>query len=496
MTTADPQIELDDLGLVPKPAKLERRDGWFEPGAATKVQIRGTSDARLPAADLAELLPGAAIARGEDAPAADPALGDEGYELDLTPTGASLRANTARGLLYAVQTLRQLLGNGADRVRCVRIIDRPRFAWRGLLVDPARHFLDVPFMKRYIDLLAYHKLNVFHLHLTDGQGWRLQIDKYPKLTEVGAARDATRGERPPAFYTKADVREILAHAKRRQVTVIPEIEMPGHCGAAIASYPELKCPTAGDDMWQWAFCAGEDNTFTFLETVLDETIALFPDTPYIHVGGDERPGGTWAKCPKCTARMRDQNLPDEHALQTWFMHRIAAFVASRDRRAVAWEVTRTDAENPSDMDDLGNGAIVHNWHGGTAFAARHGWDVINSTCERVYFDYPQFPEHVKDRPSWMRLLTLETAYGFDPVPAGLDAAQAKHVLGSVACAWGEWITQDNIDPMLFPRLTAFAETVWSPREGRSFDSFERRLAPHRARLERTGVRFANPAMTL
>ena len=271
---------------------------------------------------------------------ADKELGDEGYELTVRTNSVIISAGRPAGLFYGVQTLRQLLPadprdapGGEARLPCLRILDRPKYSWRGLLLDCSRHFMTADFVKRTLDLMAYHKLNRFHWHLTDAHGWRLPIEKYPKLTEVGAARDFDSSQREPAFYTKDDVRDIDAHAKARHVTIVPEIEMPGHCDAALAAHPELAC--AGGP---GVFCAGNEKTFEFLFDVLDETLAMFPDAPVIHIGGDERPKDTWNKCPRCQAKMNELGVATEYELQTWFMRRITDHLKNKGRRAMTWAV--------------------------------------------------------------------------------------------------------------------------------------------------------------
>ncbi len=419
--------------------------------------------------------------------AADKELGDEGYEINVRTNSIILSARTPAGLFYGVQTLRQLLPadprmahNGEATLPCLRVLDRPRYAWRGLMLDCSRHFMSADFVKRTIDVMAHHKLNRLHWHLTDSQGWRLPVAKYPKLTEVGAARDFDSPQREPAFYTPDEVREIVAHARSRHVTIVPEIEMPGHCDAALASYPELACEGGPH-----AFCAGKDQTFEFLFAVLDEVVELFPDSPVIHIGGDERPKDVWSKCPRCQARMNEIGVTTEYELQTWFMRRITDHLAKHNRRAMTWAVTQTDPYDPKDMSDVGNNAILQNWHGGAAFAAGKGWDVVNSDNRFAYLDYPPAPDPGK--PKWMPVLDLEKAYSFNPTPPGLTPEQAKRILGAEACLWTEFVPQDKADAQLFPRLAALAEVMWSPAEGRSFAEFSRRINAHTSRLKQMGL---------
>jgi hexosaminidase len=416
--------------------------------------------------------------------AADKELGDEGYELTVRANAIIISACKPAGLFYAVQTLRQLLptdaSGGEARLTCLRILDRPKYAYRGFMLDCSRHFMSVDFIKRTLDLMAYHKLNRFHWHLTDSQGWRLSIAKHPNLIEVGAARDFDSTQREPAFYSRDDVREIVAYAKSRHITIVPEIEMPGHCDAALASYPALACEGGPG-----AFCAGNGKTFDFLFDVLDETAAMFPDAPVIHIGGDERPKDVWGKCPRCAARMRELGITSEHELQAWFMRRVTDHLKKKGRRAMTWAVSQSDPYDPKDMSDVGNNAIVQNWHGGAAFAARHGWDVVNSDNRFVYFDYPAQPDPSK--PKWMPVLELEKAYSFEPTPPGLSPDESKHILGGEACLWTEHVPQERVDGQMFPRILALSEVVWSSGRKLEFRDFARRVDAHMARLKQMGV---------
>lgn len=518
--------------IIPRPMQLEPLPGQFvltpevrigiPPGADEDVRFAGRvlREAVLSATGLElALLEETADANGgassapaggillttSDAPAG---LGNEGYELTVAPGGVLLRAASGRGLFYGVQTLRQLLSPppAAPALPALRVTDRPRYAWRGFMLDCSRHFMDKAFVRRVLDLMAFHKLNVFHWHLIDNNGWRMEVASYPKLIETGAWRGPV-GDRYGGYYTKDDIREIVACAAERHITVVPEFEMPGHSDAALACYPELTCSgepwrfpegPLPDDHLQWfarsgrrPFCAGRDEVFAFHEAVFDEALELFP-SPVWHVGGDERPQGVWETCPRCQARMKAEGLRDEHDLQNWFMRRIAEILARKGKRVISWAVTRTDPYNPSDMDDLGHGAMVQNWHDGAAFAARQGWDTVNSNNLFVYFDYPELPEQRDEKPDWMPMLGLETVYAFNPTPEGLSPEEARHIVGTEACLWTEQVPQEEVDIHIFPRLLAVAETAWTPQEKRDYADFLRRLAPHQARLEAMGVRFRKP----
>ncbi|GAB4188893.1 MAG: hypothetical protein Kow00105_03430 [Phycisphaeraceae bacterium] len=425
--------------------------------------------------------PGAVLLTNEDVPAG---LGDEGYVLDINPQQITLRASAPAGLFYACQSLIQWVDGYRRRLGpnqrltllpCVRIEDRPRFPWRGFMLDSVRHFQPVERVLRLIDHLAALKLNRFHWHLTDDQGWRLEILGYPKLTSVGAWRQNSGG-RYGGFYTQEQVREVITYARQRQITVIPEIEMPGHNVAALAAYPELGCHGKHYDVpdgWgilRGVYCAGQDKTFRFLEDVLGEVAELFPG-PYIHLGGDERKDGLWESCSRCRERKAELSLPDEAALQKWFMQRVADHVHDGlCRRTIVW----------GDNIDAGGipGQIVQGWIPGQAIkAARQGLDTINSTNDWVYFDYPQTPELAAERPQWMKLLTLEKVYGFDPIPEDLEPERHKHILGSEAPLWTEYVPDEaTLCRQVFPRLFAFSEAVWSSPAVRDWEGFQQRLS--------------------
>lgn len=429
--------------------------------------------------------------------------GAEAYELTVGSSVLTLRAATAAGLFRGAQTIRQLLSSNAATssqpadVRWtfpgVRITDEPRYRWRGMLLDCCRHFMPREFVKRYIDLLACHKLNVLHWHLTEDQGWRIEIRRYPKLTEVGAWRRATRASETPrdaggrygGFYTQAEIREIVAYAASRHITIVPEIELPGHALAALAAYPEYSCTGGPFEVGvEWGvyddvYCAGNDATFQFLTDVLDEVIELFPGT-YIHIGGDECPKKRWEACPKCQARMQSEGLKDAHELQSYFIRRIERHLNARGRRLIGWDEILEGGLAPN--------ATVQSWRGleGAIAAAKAGHDVICSPTSHCYLDYPQAPDPSK--PDWMAVTTLEKAYSFEPTPDALTAAEAKHVLGLEGNLWSERTPPpEAVDRQVFPRLCALAEVGWSAKEARNWDDFQRRLAVHIRRLRAQGV---------
>jgi hexosaminidase len=341
------------------------------------------------------------------------------------------------------------------------------------------------FIKRYIDLLAYHKMNVFHWHLTEDQGWRIEIKKYPKLTQIGAWRGPD-DERYGGLYTQDDVREIVAYARSHYVTIVPEIELPGHCTAALAAYPELSCtggPFEVSRRWgihKEIYCAGNDETFAFLEGVLSEVIELFP-SEYVHIGGDEVPKDRWKGCPKCQARIKAEGLAGEDELQSYFIRRIEKYLNSRGRRLIGWDEILEGGLAPH--------ATVQSWRGmdGAIAAARAGHDVIVSPTSHCYLNFPQEPD--PSAPEWMGLIALEQIYSFEPTPPELTAEQARHVLGGEGNVWTEYAPQERVDYQAFPRLCALAEVLWSPKGQRDWDDFQERMTVHYRRLDALGVQY-------
>jgi hexosaminidase len=379
-----------EAGIIPAPEQMQLRQGCFTISQATKIIIPPEGDEILSIGRLlAEAIHAATdcdiqleLNSASNAQVAnirltlDPSktvlLGDEGYELTVTPNSIALEAVQPAGLFYGVQTIRQLLpfeGEGGRVIPCVEIVDKPRFPWRGMLLDCCRHFMSKDFVKEYIDLLAYHKMNILHWHLTEDQGWRIEIKGYPKLTEVGGWRTYEDGIRYGGFYTQDEIREVVEYARRRYVQVIPEIELPGHSVASLAAYPEHSCtggPFSVETNWgvhKDVYCAGKEQTFQFLEDVLTEVIELFP-APYVHVGGDECPKDRWKGCTDCQARIAAEGLKDEHELQSYFIRRIEKFLLSKGRRLIGWDEILEGGLDP--------GAPVQWWRGmaGAIAAAR------------------------------------------------------------------------------------------------------------------------------
>lgn len=515
------------ITVIPKPMEIRPAPGHFVVGQKTAIYAQsGRSDVKKVAKYLSEQLrpaTGLSLVVLEQSKAqvpvdsfllttenSDSSLGDEGYELLVTKSNVVLRAQKPAGLFYGVQTLRQLLPPqiesrkkvpGVDwTIPCVEITDKPRFEWRGSLLDCCRQFMTVPFVKRYIDLLAYHKMNRFHWHLTDDPGWRIEIKKYPKLTEISAWRNSGPGylrlpDDPPktdeiygGYYTQEDIKDIVDYARSRYVIVVPEIEMPGHSSSALVAYPELSCTggpfkvqnTMGisDDV----FCPGNEKTFEFLEDVLSEVVELFPSL-YIHIGGDECPKKRWEKCPKCQARIKAEGLKDEHELQSYFVKRIEKVLLSKNRRLIGWDEILEGGLAPQ--------ATVQSWRGmkGAIEASQQGHDVVASPTSHCYFDYPYTKQQAASFPNWMSVLPTEKVYTFEPLPEDLTPAQQRHILGGEGNIWTEVAPQEQVDSRAYPRLTALAETLWSPKELRNWDDFSDRLQSHYKRLDVLGVDY-------
>jgi len=492
-----------ELAVIPRPQQLQAGEGNYTLTARTAILVAAPELQEI-GQYLAELLapatglklevrrPGLFARRGIELRLASDRrdLGDEGYALQCAPQGVTITAAKPAGVFYGVQTLRQLLPvDGAARaVPAVSITDQPRFRWRGYLLDPARHFRTKAELKQVIDWLALLKLNVLQLHLTDDQGWRVAIRKYPQLTEVGARLPDCSGRRGDGwFYTPEDVREIVAYAARRYVTVVPEIEMPGHSGAATAACPELGCGSRPSS----ALCVSQARAFEHARDVLDEVAALFP-SPYIHIGADEVASSIWRACPRCRARMAElaaaplpagvtpvhlpgQNLPgqpyqpDIARLQGEFIRRVDAHLAARGRRLVGWDEI---VEGGLAADSR---AVVMVWRGAAAIANAAGQqrDVVVTLYPDCYLD---------------NATALEQTYAFEPVPPDLPAAQVPRIIGLQGNMWGEQTpTLRRVAAQTFPRLCALAETGWTARAGRKYPDFASRLAAFTPRLEQMGI---------
>ena len=505
--------------LIPAPVSVKAEDGSFLIASSTRVVAVGQAGAeavklidllapamgfRLKQADSAARRDGD-IALSLDRTLRD-RLGAEGYLLEVTRKRLDVRAAGSAGLFYGIQTLRQLLPRevfSPKRVEgvpwavpCVTITDRPRFGWRGLLIDPARHFIPVEDFKRFIEIMALHKFNRLQVHLTDHEGWRLEIRKYPKLTEIGSKMDRSRrktkdGQYVGGFYTQDDVRRLVRYAADRHVTIVPEIEMPYHTGAAIVAYPELGINTGHlanlppEQRWNKTkgLIAPRPATVAFLQDVLSEVIELFP-SKHIHIGGDEANIGHWAGDPEMQAQMKRLKLKDAHELHSWFIKQMDAFLTKNGRRLVGWDEILQGGLAP--------GATVMSWRGtaGGIAAAKAGHDVVMAPTSHTYFDYRQAP---KETGLTRNVINLEKVYSFEPIPAELSAEQAKHVLGGQGQLWGERIPDRNRrEYMAYPRACALIETLWTPKDQRDYKTFVTRLRHHVQRLDAAGVNYRRP----
>ena len=433
----------------------------------------------------------------------------EGYSLTISPKSIRISANSANGLFYGLQTLYQLLppeiygSQPAAQIKwsapSVRIIDSPRFVYRGLHLDVCRHFFPVEFIKKYIDAMAIHKLNYFHWHLTDDQGWRIEIEKYPKLTEIGSKRDETLvgqysdrfpqlydGKPYGGFYTQKEAREIVAYAKERYITVIPEIEMPGHAQAAIAAYPFLSCTPDSIikvatkwGIFKDVYCP-TDTTFHFLEDVLTEIMDIFP-SKYIHIGGDECPKNRWIESEYCQSLIKTHQLKDENGLQSYFVERIEKFVNSKGRQIIGWDEILDGGLAPN--------ATVMSWRGneGGIAAARSGHNVIMTPGDFCYFDkYQSDPE--QEPIAIGGYLPLQKVYQYEPIPSELNDKESGYVLGAQANVWTEYMqTPESVEYMAFPRVSAISEVLWGTKENRNWESFCKRMPVDFIRYEKLGI---------
>ena len=540
--------------IIPIPVSCRLTGG--APFALTALTVVTASDPalRATAAQLAVRLDVAVLDR---APAGVPVialeidseltgrLGAEGYVLTTGAAGVSIRGGGAAGVFYGTQSLRQLLppdierfgwraGGGGATVPAVEIEDRPRFRWRGSLLDVSRHFSPVGEVKQYLDTLALHKLNVFHWHLVDDQGWRIEIKKYPRLTEVGAwraesprsgSRDLGDGERYGGFYTQEEIRSVVAYAAEREITVVPEIELPGHAAAAIAAYPEFGNADVEDYApevpTRWGIhrytYAPREETFRFLEDVFTEVLALFPST-YIHVGGDEAPKNQWEQSKAAQEVMQREGLADEHALQSWFIRRIERFLTARGRRLIGWDEIQEGGLSPT-----ATMMVWRDWEW-ARHALMNGNQIVMSPLTHCYLDFYQadpasspepeafnnllvmcsktnawvdyFHADPKTRPeprAVPRILALEQVYSLDPVPPDLDPAKEKLVLGVQGNLWTEYIHDfPSLGYMAFPRLSALAEVGWTPVSGKNYESFCLRIVAMLRRLKALGLTYRDP----
>lgn len=514
------------ISIVPKPVSISQSNDYFELNDQLQIHI-SNSELKSLADYLNELLfvtnwKGYPIDINADEVRPNTVtlriseLGnfgsDELYQIKVSDNGVLITSPTPKGIFYGIQSFRQLLPTEIEhsdpslipndiewKVPQLEIEDYPRFGYRGMHLDVARHFFPVEFVKKYIDLLAMYKFNRFHWHLTEDQGWRIEIKKYPKLTEIGAWRDSTLignygsgkydGIRYGGFYTQEEIKEIVAYASERFITVIPEIELPGHSSAALAAYPEFGCfekevhvaTTWG--VFEDIYCPKE-KTFDFLEDVLDEVIELFPST-YIHIGGDEAPKKQWEESEVAQAVIKREGLADEHELQSYFIGRIEKYLNSKGRQIIGWDEIMEGGLAPK--------ATVMSWRGeaGGIEAARMKHDVIMSPNASNYFDHYQSKPTENEPIAIGGLTTLQNVYAYEPVPSELTKEEAKYVLGAQANVWTEYIhTGAKVEYMAFPRAIALSEVLWSPVEIKDWEDFLERLQFSFMRLDVLNVNYA------
>ena len=512
--------------IVPLPQDIEYGRGKVVISPASEVKILDESREMEYAADAFYRLAGQLQDDGcpgdSDMSAAadivfsiDSILPRSGYRMELLPGQVNIKGGDAAGCFYAVQTLRQLVhqassgrtGGHAAELRCMEITDAPYMEYRGMMLDVARHFFTVDEVKEVLDIMAMHKLNILHWHLTDDQGWRIEIDKYPRLTSVGSVRKRTIIGKDPGgeydettqyddtphggFYTKEQIREVVEYAARRFITVVPEVEFPGHAVAALASYPWLGCTGEQYEVRQtWdiddrVFCIGKESTFSFMEDVLSEVMEQFPSA-YIHLGGDECPDKMWRKCAACRQRMENEHLDSFRALQGYGIARLGGFLESHGRHLIGWDEILEAGVTPS--------SVVMSWRGaeGGIKAAESGNMVIMCPTEYCYFDYYQFPDIENEPLAWGGLITLEKAYGFDPY-AGLDRESASNILGVQANLWTEYIsTVEGLEYMMLPRLAALSETAWS-YDRKDWAGFSKRMEKMVSLYDACGYIYAGSA---
>lgn len=426
---------------------------------------------------------------------------NEKYKLTITENNITIEHGSNLGLLNGIHTLLQIIpveNNTVIKLPCLQIDDEPKYAWRGMHLDCARHFFPVSFVKKYIDYLAMYKFNTFHWHLTDDQGWRIEIKKYPKLTEVGAWRNGSMvghyseqkfdDKLYGGFYTQEEIKEVVAYATKRHITIVPEIEMPGHAVAALASYPEYSCtggPFEVGKIWgvlDDVFCPKEE-TFTFLENILSEVIALFP-SEYIHIGGDESPKVRWKVCPHCQALIKKEGLKDEHELQSYFIQKIEKFVNSKGREIIGWDEILEGGLAPN--------AAVMSWRGteGGIAAAKQKHFVVMTPGSHCYFDYYQ--GEPKNEPLAIGgYIPVEKVYSFNPTPKELNQEEAKYILGAQANVWTEYMEDaQKVEYMVFPRIMALSEVLWGTSNPEKYTNFQNRMIQQFPALDKKGINYS------
>ncbi len=505
-----------DPNIIPQPKLITAGNGSFNLGKEVNISISSESlvgDAEFLAGHLSRRFGLIANVLPEGDSTGKITLGldsviphSEGYNLISDESGVVITGQSTDGVFYGIQTLLQLLPlEGRPLVPALEISDEPRFSWRGMHLDVCRHFFEVDFIKKTLDAMAMHKLNTFHWHLTEDQGWRIEIKKYPKLSEIAAWRDETLvghhhgdqesytydGEKHGGFYTHEQIKEVVDHAKMLHITVVPEIEMPGHSEAAIAAYPELSCFNKSDGVakrwgvYENVYCAGKETTFEFLENVLSEVVELFP-SEYIHIGGDECPKTHWKTCPDCQRRMKEEGLSDEHELQSYFIGRIEKYLNSKGKKIIGWDDILEGG--------LAENAAVMSWRGeaGGITAANMGHNVVMTPKYKCYFDYYQSKS--PEEPLAICCYTpIHTVYEYDPMPEKIDPDKRHFILGIQANVWTEYMpTSSHVEYMVFPRLCAMSEVQWTNPENKNYEDFLSRMQTHYKRLSAAGINYRAP----
>ncbi len=514
----NPISNIDSLGLIPQPQNIELNEGGFVFKKEVSFVFNDEADPRILNYLKTNFSINKVILKGEKprlknhnvhfTKITNDTLNKEAYFLDITADKIHIKAISNEGFYRALTTLKQLLPYNRtqltlDTLPAISICDQPQFAWRGVHLDVCRHFFDKDFVLKYIDLMAKHKLNVFHWHLTEDQGWRIEIKKYPKLTTISSIRKETivaknfnpyvgDGIEYGGFYTQEEIKEVVAYAADRFITVVPEIEMPGHSVAALAAYPELSC-TGGpfEVLTKWGvseniYCAGNDSVFVFLQNIIDEVLELFP-SKYIHIGGDEAPKSAWEKCDKCQARIKAEGLENEHELQSYFISRMEKYINSKGRQIIGWDEILEGGLAPN--------ASVMSWRGesGGIDAANQGHYVVMTPGSPCYFDHYQSKD-VKNEPLAIGgYNSLKAVYEYNPIPKELAVDKHKYILGSQANVWTEYIpTTKQVEYMTYPRLCALTEALWTGENKPGFDDFKIRLKLHYKRLDNWNVNYRKP----
>jgi hexosaminidase len=509
-------IAQSPLYLVPAPVNIQQSPGYIRIDPATTMVAKGKTEKSV-AAIFNEYLQkqngfmlNIVNSNATGKPSIELVISKskknaEGYQFSSKSSAIKITGYDAAGLFYGLQTLLQLLepsqqdGQVQLNIPLLQIEDYPRFGYRGMHLDVSRHFAPLSFVKRYIDYLAFHKFNNFHWHLTDDQGWRIEIKKYPLLTQVGGCRDQTLvgrygsdvydGKKYCGYYTQEEIKEVVRYAAERHINVIPEIEMPGHALAALASYPGLGCtkgPYKVSETWgvfDDVFCAGNDSTFVFLQNVMDEVLPLFP-SKLIHIGGDESPKTRWKQCADCQKRIKQEGLKDEHQLQSYFITRMEKYINSKGKNIIGWDEILEGGLAPN--------ATVMSWRGedGGIQAAKQNHNVIMTPGGWMYFDHNQSSN--EDSVTFGGFTPLEKVYNYEPIPAALNAEQAKYILGAQGNVWREYMTNNKkTEYMIFPRMSALSEVLWSPKEKRNWTDFERRIPVIFERYQSWGANYSN-----